>query len=1557
MVINWKIFGVKYDKREQWAFEQLSYLLFCAEFGNRIGLFRYKNQTGIETEPIEKDDRHYGFQAKYFSKSIDKDDIIASITRAKRENPQLNEIYIYTNQEISESSIQGQKMPQYQIDIENEASKLNVIIQWRVPSHIELQLSIPENRYIYNAFFSLDANESDLIDEVFAHNDRILQPIQTEIVFGNKSIKIDRSAIIERLNASIQEKKHIIISGEGGCGKTAVFKEFYNSHSKEHPFCIFKASELNVGNTNEIFNLDHKFLFSQFIETYKDEPFKFFVIDSAEKLAEISNSDFLANLIQRLVDNAWTIIFTTRYAYLNDLSFLMKDNYGLAFNLIDIPLIDYEKLQSLSKTFSFSLPNNQNFALRLENLFYLREYIQHYQEINKAGNYKDFIDLLWKKKVRDISNTKDGIDLERERCLIRIAQKRCDSGLFYIDSEGLSRPALSLLTQDDILGYNDTHCGYFITHDIYEEWTLDKIISRTFNCSSSATDFFDKLGDSLPMRRAFRLWMSNQLSESNNDIAFLIAAASSEGISNHWRDEILVAILLSDYSRAFFENFEQQIVADDFKILKRILFLLRIACTDISVENSIERIKPKGKGWEETINFIYKHKQTFLDANLKLVLPILKDWTSTNKRGTAIKQSGLLLLGILKKCETDSKFIIGRNIEEPLFQAIFNSAQELKTELKELFDKVVANHWTDGRDPYEDFCSKILEKPYLSIDLIACLPLSVIQLCDLFWKKKPLREDDFWGERNSMENRYGLVDSFAFNYHPSSANQTPIRWLLQVAFHPTLDFIITFTNQAVDCYRKSDYGQRDVKLIKIHIGDKEYPQYICDAFWNMYRGTSSPVVPGILQSMHMALERVLLDSAKVFEPEIIQAILLKILTQSRSASLTSVACSVVLANPDKFYNIALILFKTIELFHYDSNRLVKDLSAKSLYSIGYGINGIKDMLYCDERLKTCDERHRNTDIESLFLNYQFFGVNGFSEEQNTAFISKLYNIIDIHKSNPAAIESYGMLLAKMDRRSLKPHITPINKDQVHIDFEPKELPDDLKKKRDDALKKYQETFKYSSLSLWSNFLFAPKDQKRDAKQEAYNHNPLLALTETKELVNSLNLGHEGNLLLNRSIPFFVCSKLLLEYREKLSTEDKEFCKNIIFSAMLCLFDDNYGYQIGDGIEAAVRAIPVLMTEYPDQIDSYILMMVLTLLDEYSIGEYKRICDYAIESIHISKLWETNTNVAYEILSRYIKLRPIYQNIITKKKNGKRWQKISKKSILEDLEKVNNELETVTLNVEDVSSLDLHGKEIILLLMPSDTKEECLLSIYAKILSSFAPKLFEDRRFAEDEPFDYSQHTRIFKQTTKFLLQRDVGEIDKYLESIIPFLQATDETALFIETLIRTEAFLNTHVLFWHIWRALYPKIKELSESAHDHYLEKVYINYLLAGSYWKEGIKEWRSLQKNDISFFAKASEEIGNIPATLYSVAKVLNSIGSNFDDDGIEWLYTIVSKNPSLNLEKLEDNALFYMECFMRKFLFSNRQRIKETLRLKNKVIPILNFMVERGSTHGYLLRENIL
>ncbi len=373
--MNWKAFEVKNEHKEAWAFEQMSYLLFCSELNNHIGLFRYKNQAGVETEPIEKDGKYYGFQSKFYTDTISKKkkDLIDSIRKSKAKNPQLNEIYFYINQEFSESSSKNSKKPQYQLEIEKVAEQEGITIQWRVRSHLELQLSLPKNEYIKDLFFNLEPNKTDLIDEVFKHNEQLLGAIQTEIVFGTEKIKIDRSDLIESIANISLEGKNIIISGEGGCGKTSILKEFYNTYYKNIPICIFKANELNVSHINDIFHIEHKFTFVDFLNIYKDETVKTFVIDSAERLAEISNNDILTTLIPQLKENNWNIIFTTRNVYLNDLSFLLKENFQSPSEVTCIPPIDTERLKIFSDKLSFSLPNNRKFIERLSNLFYLRE--------------------------------------------------------------------------------------------------------------------------------------------------------------------------------------------------------------------------------------------------------------------------------------------------------------------------------------------------------------------------------------------------------------------------------------------------------------------------------------------------------------------------------------------------------------------------------------------------------------------------------------------------------------------------------------------------------------------------------------------------------------------------------------------------------------------------------------------------------------------------------------------------------------------------------------------------------------------------------------------------------------------------------------------------------------------------------------------------------------------------------------------------------------------------------------------------------------------------------
>ena len=103
--------------------------------------------------------------------------------------------------------------------------------------------------------------------------------------------------------------------------------------------------------------------------------------------------------------------------------------------------------------------------------------------------------------------------------------------------------------------------------------------------------------------------------------------------------------------------------------------------------------------------------------------------------------------------------------------------------------------------------------------------------------------------------------------------------------------------------------------------------------------------------------------------------------------------------------------------------------------------------------------------------------------------------------------------------------------------------------------------------------------------------------------------------------------------------------------------------------------------------------------------------------------------------------------------------------------------------------------------------------------------------------------------------------------------------------------------------------------------------------------------------------EKIGHCPSALYSISKLLNDIGSSYLNDGVSWISDVLKNNRNLLNVKLGTNTVYYLETLVKKYIYENRQEIKKTTKLKQEVLIILNFLIEKGSVVGYILRESIL
>lgn len=206
--LNWNMFEATFNGKQQSAFERLAYGLFCSRFDQHNGIFAHKNQSGIETEPIEINGRWIGFQAKYLAPSTifssKKKEFIQSLVKAKEKNPSLDEICFYVNKTYSESKKKGQKHPQYIIEIQEKAKELNLSIEWQVPSHIQKQLSLSQNLEIAKEFFPDFANFHRLLDTKNAKNE-LLEVVKTGVTL----IEIEK-VIHENTDRSWEAKENIL---------------------------------------------------------------------------------------------------------------------------------------------------------------------------------------------------------------------------------------------------------------------------------------------------------------------------------------------------------------------------------------------------------------------------------------------------------------------------------------------------------------------------------------------------------------------------------------------------------------------------------------------------------------------------------------------------------------------------------------------------------------------------------------------------------------------------------------------------------------------------------------------------------------------------------------------------------------------------------------------------------------------------------------------------------------------------------------------------------------------------------------------------------------------------------------------------------------------------------------------------------------------------------------------------------------------------------------------------------------------------------------------------
>src|SRR5262249_52006121 len=151
--------------------------------------------------------------------------------------------------------------------------------------------------------------------------------------------------------------------------------------------------------------------------------------------------------------------------------------YGVSSEPVNVESLTVEALARFSDTYGFALPQNARLRTVLQNPFYLNEYLRHYPKGQTEIGYSEFREAMWNARIAKTSNTRHNAQRQREQCFLEIARTRAVTGRFFVPLERAD-DVLPQLIADEIIRFDANAGGYFIAHDIYAEWALDKMIER-----------------------------------------------------------------------------------------------------------------------------------------------------------------------------------------------------------------------------------------------------------------------------------------------------------------------------------------------------------------------------------------------------------------------------------------------------------------------------------------------------------------------------------------------------------------------------------------------------------------------------------------------------------------------------------------------------------------------------------------------------------------------------------------------------------------------------------------------------------------------------------------------------------------------------------------------------------------------------------------------------------------------------------------------------------------------------------------------------------------------
>jgi hypothetical protein len=990
------------------------------------------------------------------------------------------------------------------------------------------------------------------------HSSLILDGIRSTVGAG---LHLPRAGVVQQVIQEIAASQIVLVSGPAGSGKSTVAKDVAESFAADHFVFAFRAEEFAKPHLDDTLSRSQVPASAALLGAIlASQGRKVMLVESVERLLEASTREAFTDLLTLVTkDPTWRVVLTCR-DYSTELvrsAFLVGAAPG---SVVRVPPLDDEELLAVEAANpSLARPLSSATLRRLlRNPYVLDKALQvsWRSEDPLPQSEREFRRRVWRDIVRADHHSAAGMPQRREYAFVQVALGRARALTLYAPCTDLDAEAVGALRRDSLVVSSEGADVLLApAHDVLEDWAILQWLDEQHAVADgSVRSLSSAIGTHPAVRRTYRNWVA-ELVDRDNDAADQLfrAVIQDSDLQAQFRDDTIISVLRSSSAPAFLERHAGDLLADDKRLLRLMIRLLRVGCVGspfwlegIGAAPSVLSV-PEGPAWACVLRLVAKALSSFNPVDRGLLLGFIEDWARGVHWQTPYPDGA------------DSAVAIAHWLL-PSFES-FHSDDQRKRTLSVIAKLPLANRdrfsallqgVRNGGDRDRDRAGEDLQKIVFGgvagFPAGSDMPDEVIAAATSYLLRTDGDDAPYGHSGIDLEPLFGINGGLrnGNEFLPASAYRGPFLGLMR--HHPTkaLAFMVHVFNHSADWYAHprawSQWPIEEPSEVALTFANGTSKMQWCnERLWGWYRGML--VGPYALQSLLMAMEHGLLELAEA-RPGEMDALLLDTLRKSNSAAITAVAASIATAFPHACGETLLVLLGCQTYIQLDRGRLSSEFHPPSKMNGMFPSRG-ENQIYERERVTANARPHRKHDLELAVLNLQIGPL-----------AARVQEALDLHRSALPQPERqdegdrvWRLALHRMDlrRRKATEH-TPAEPSAdgasapaaktggVRLDLDVPES--DLKEMVNEAAAFLEDMNARSTLYMWATTVFERKPGNYDPAQWRQRLEEAIAVAKREP---------DGEYDWGRDAPGLVAAVCVRDHWEDMTPEHRNWCVDTVCS--------------------------------------------------------------------------------------------------------------------------------------------------------------------------------------------------------------------------------------------------------------------------------------------------------------------------------------------------------------------------------------------------------------------------